>query len=443
MIFEKVAEEDFPRGVALPVPRIAVIGCGPSGLAMTIALMKRLHRPFDAWMIDASEAPGAFGDGLAGEALMCEPAGDLSVTPDRQDDFVDWLRDGMLGDGSVAVLRGPQGLHVRRSLFRDYVMARFADALAARKDVGIRTFRGGVRRVEPAGGGAGVVFADGERVSFDHVFLATGCGTARRESDSWQAAEAALEQARADAPPLTLLGSGPRLAAVLLHLRSAGYAGEIRIAAPGGWLPLQPHARGHDMAVFGEAPAGRSLLQAFRYVRRECAAAGERTGGQWQSVVDAASARLCAVWRNLPQAERNRYRRRLLRLHRAFSVRIAPDLHHRLLAELARPETVVLPAGGTASCPEPLCTGERVIDCRDAPSAGSLEALFSLEAGALSVDEGGSLTLNDARVPGVSIIGAAASCLRPGPFVFAETVRQAYRAALDTQPDDLARVLRR
>lgn len=65
----------------------------------------------------------------------------------------------------------------------------------------------------------------------------------------------------------------------------------------------------------------------------------------------------------------------------------------------------------------------------------SLYALGPLTAGRLHPD---TLTVDCGRrlhhgepVPGLSRAGAVASSLRPWPFVFAETVRQAYRAVLD------------
>ena len=156
--------------------------------------MRRFHRPFEAWLIDAEDAPGAFADGAAGRALTTEPARDLSVVPDRPDDFCDWLKSGLLSGGAVAALRGPQDLHVPRSLFRDYVMARFAEALSLRRDVCIRTFRGTVRHIGDCAEGLRIGFRDGECADFDHVVVATGFGIAQREAASWRSARAAAER---------------------------------------------------------------------------------------------------------------------------------------------------------------------------------------------------------------------------------------------------------
>ncbi|KNY14352.1 hypothetical protein AKG11_24445 [Shinella sp. SUS2] len=437
MFFERAVREEGTRPAGLSVMRIAVIGAGPSGLATTIALMRRFHRPFEAWLIDAEDAPGAFADGAAGRALTTEPARDLSVVPDRPEDFCDWLKTGLLSGGVVSALRGAQDLHVPRSLFRDYVMARFAEALSLRRDVRIRTFRGTVRHIGACGEGLRVAFRDGEHADFAHVVVATGFGIAQREAASWRDARAAAERlSQAKAPsPLTLVGNGPRLAAILLDLRAGGYAGQIHVAAAAGRLP-QPHGHGEGGMTLGVPPATRSLKDAFRYIRTECSAA-EAQGGGWQTVVDAASARLSVVWRHLPQAERNHYRRHLLRLHRHFSVRIARDIHRRLAGEFETGRTRFVPP-----C-DPKSAGENTIDCRETPSARALAGLLGRDVAALTVDDCGRLVSHDEVLCGLSVVGAVASSLRPGPFTFAETVRQAYRAVLDIQTQGLAHVSQR
>lgn len=427
MFIERVARQTSP------MMQIAIVGAGLSGLATTIALMKRFHQPFEAWLIDAEDAPGAFGNGPAGRALTTELARDLSVIPDRPNDFADWLKGNLLADGAIASLRGPQDLHVPRALFRDYVMARFSESLSLRKDIRIRTFRGEVRNAISQNGRVQLRFREEEEAEFDHVFIATGFGAARREADSWRTAHAAVErQSQTENPPtLTLLGNGPRFAAVLLHLRESGYAGPIHVRATTGSLP-QPHGRGHDRASFGPPPLSRSLRDAFHYIRRECRAAENRETGQWQSVVDAASLRLCTVWRNLPQKERNHYRRHLLDLHRHFSVRIARDIHRRLLAEFETGRTRFV------SPQLPHRTDENTIDCRETPSASVVARLLGVDLLQLSVNDSGGLLSDGLPLRGLSLVGTAASSLRPGPFVFAETVRQAYRAVLDMQQHTVA-----
>lgn len=437
MFFEKVVREDASLAGALPMIRIAVIGAGPSGLATVIALMRRFRRPFEAWMIDAEDAPGAFGDGPAGRAFTTEPARDLSVFPDRPDDFARWLKDGFLSSGTVSALHGSQDLHVPRALFRDYVMARFSEALSLRKDVRLRTRCGAVRHVGIEEDGVRVGFREGESAVFDHVFIATGFGLAQREVASWDGAIAAAGRLAHQeyASPLTLVGNGPRLAAILLDLRARGFPGAIHVAAASGRLP-PPHGRTQDGAIFGEPPAGRSLKDAFRYIRQECSIAEARDGGQWQTVVDAASARLSVVWRNLPQAERNHYRRHLLRLHRHFSIRIAGDIHRRLLVEFETGRTRFV------SPRDPGPADENTIDCREAPSARALAGMLGRDVSTLSGDDGGHLFDHGEPLQGLSVVGAIASSLQPGPFVFAETVRQVYRSVLSAPFSSLERVSR-
>lgn len=427
MFIERVARQTSP------MMQFAVIGAGLSGLATTIALMRRFHQPFEAWLIDAEDAPGAFGNGPAGRALTTEPARDLSVIPDRPDDFADWLKGSLLADGAIASLRGPHDLHVPRALFRDYVMTRFSEALSLRKDIRIRTFRGEVRDAVTWNDRVQLRFREGKRADFDHVFVATGFGTAQREADCWRAAHAAAARLsqREDPPALTLLGNGPRFAAVLLDLRASGYVGPVRLRTASGSLP-QPHGRSYGWAAFGPPPASRSLRDAFHYIRKECCTAESREPGQWQSVVDAASLRLSAVWRNLPQKERNQYRRHLLHLHRHFSVRIARDTHRRLVAELETGRTHFV----SSRFPEK--TDENTIDCRETPSASVVARLLGVDPCLLSVNDNGGVLADGHPLRGLSLIGTAASSLGPGPFVFAETVRQAYRSVLDMQRHTVA-----
>lgn len=375
-------------------------------------------------MIDAEDAPGAFAEGAGGAALTAEPARDLSVLPDRPDDFARWLGDDLAARG-VVPLHGPHDLHVPRALFRAYLMNRFSEALVLRRDVRIRTVRGAARHIGSAADGVRIGFQEGESAVFDRVFVATGFGLAHREATSWQEAREAADRLAAleSPPPLTLLGNGPRLAAVLLDLRAQGFAGEIRVAVAPGGLP-HPHGRGHDGTVFGQPPATRSLKEAFRYIRRECSDASACGGGQWQAVVDAASARLGVVWRNLPPATRNRYRRHLLPLHRHFSIRIARDVHRRLAAEIETGRTVTVPLR------EGLAKDADIVDCREIPAARALAGMLGCDPAALFADECGQLLSGGAPLSGICAIGAVASGLRPGPFTFAETVRQAYRGVL-------------
>lgn len=182
MFFDRSVREEGGRPAGLPAPRFAIVGAGPAGLVTAIALMKRLHRPFEAWLIDGEEAPGAFGNGPAGAAPTTEPARELSVAPDRPDDFADWLKARWLAGGVVVPLRRPQELHVPRALFRDYVMARFGQALSLRKDVRIRTFRGHVRHIRNGTTGPNLCFQDGECADFNHVFLTAGFSACKADA---------------------------------------------------------------------------------------------------------------------------------------------------------------------------------------------------------------------------------------------------------------------
>lgn len=152
-------------------PRLAIVGRGPAGMATAIALLRRLRRPFHLWMIDAADFPQSFGNGPAGQALMSERAGHLSALADRPLDFVDWLKSGLGGGrGAVLALRGFENVYVPRSVFRDYLTARFGEAFAARRDTTVQTVSAAVTAVRTASGGRlCLTLDDGEEMAFDQV----------------------------------------------------------------------------------------------------------------------------------------------------------------------------------------------------------------------------------------------------------------------------------
>lgn len=73
---------------------------------------------------------------------------------------------------------------------------------------------------------------------------------------------------------------------------------------------------------------------------------------------------------------------------------------------------------------------ENTVDCREISAVRALAGMLGCDPAAFFADECGHLLSGGTPLPGLSAIGAVASGLRPGPFTFAETVRQAYRSVL-------------
>ncbi|MDX3924481.1 MAG: FAD/NAD(P)-binding protein [Shinella sp.] len=437
MFFQKVCHTDLPPPAASSKPlRIAVVGCGPAGIITIIALMRRLHRPFHAWMIDAAESPGAFGEGASGEARMNSPAGELSALADRPRDFALWLGSNMFATAAAAAIPGLEHIYAQRSLYRDYLMSRFAETLSDRPDVTLCVARHTVSTVAPGDGGFRLAFEDGECLDSDLVFLAAGSGLSNPEPAGWQGVEEWLAGRSGSGEPLLLAGDGPRMVAALLHLRSGGFGGPISVLSPKGLLP-QPHARIPAAPAVPSMPEEASLRGIVRSLRRDCCSTMD-AGGNWQSVMDGLALRIPALWKELSRQDRLRYRRHLEPYYRNHAVRIAPDLHRRLVLEfrsaattLMRATLVSLVEGGAIVR---LPTGEtaslkgHVMDCREDTVSATEDLLVPFGCEGLSLDDQARVLKCGKIVPGLYVTGRAASALRPDLHSMTEIVRQIYRA---------------
>ncbi|MCV3734949.1 FAD/NAD(P)-binding protein [Rhizobium sp. TRM96647] len=421
-------------------PHIAIVGRGPAGMTTAIALLRRLRRPFHLWMIDAADFPQSFGNGPAGQALMSERAGQLSALADRPLDFVDWLKAGLdSGRGTVLALRGFENVYVPRSVFRDYLTARFGEAFAARRDTTVQTVSAAVTALRPASGGRlCLALDDGSEMAFDQVFLSTGHGRQGGEAASWRTAEQLLwsRQRKADTP-LLVAGDGPRMAAILLHLRTSGHSGQIRILSEGGRLP-EPHTATLVDPLTPAVSAATNLAETLHHLRAD-SARNIAAGGSWQAVTDGLNCQWPAFWRALPLEARKRYWRHLRALHRIRSERIAPELHGRLLRDLRTPATELVDARVIGTVADGVLVRRkgsqradvmpgRLIDCRE-DIARPADGLLPEQGPIMHVEDDGRLIRWGAATPGLHVLGRAAGCLRPDIRLFADTVRQIYRAA--------------
>ena len=119
-------------------PSICVVGGGFTGVAATIACLRRVNRPFRLILVEPSAALGggvAFG-GQDPLHLLNVRARDLSIYADRPSDFSSWaFRQLDQGENDDALHAGLAHAFLPRQLFGEYVRQQFYEMVARRKDV--------------------------------------------------------------------------------------------------------------------------------------------------------------------------------------------------------------------------------------------------------------------------------------------------------------------
>jgi uncharacterized NAD(P)/FAD-binding protein YdhS len=407
--------------------RIAIVGCGPTGMIVATALLRKVEAPVDLVFFDPAETPGSFAHGPRGRATLNECAGVLSVIGEDGGDFTDWLRHNMLGGMGVTSIHALDQIYVPVSLFRDYLLERFGSMLSGRRDASVQVLTERVVRIVPWTEGMHVRLAGGDTLAFDWTFIATGYGLAMAERRSWEAAIRLLETRGSD---LLLFGDGPRLAAIALFLKEEGFRGRLLMSSSSGRLPT-PHARSPSDRTYSPNADG-GLVQAVRDLRQVIDRA-ERVGDtSWQSIVDSASRDLTAHWPGLPPQQQARFWRHLEPFHRNATDRLAPDVHRRWLAsfENAGADRPGLPRGSQPADP---MLSPAAIDCREHPVPWELAELFCRAPEDLGVDMAGHLLVSGRHETRIFIIGRAAAGIWPGPFTTADVVRQADGASMEIQ----------
>lgn len=301
------------------MPTIAIVGAGFSGAATAIHLLTRHgDKPLSVMLVNrhANLARGVAYGTHSPSHLLNVPAARMSLFPDRESDFLEFLRQYDSGvDG---------GSFVARSLYGRYLGTRLKQAIAAAPAMRYTGLTGEVADLglDETSHTAELRLTDGRRLAADHVVLAVGnyppadppvpdvgfYASHHYIRDPW--APGALDHVPLEAPVL-MIGTGLTMLDVALELSHRGLSAPMYALSRRGLLP-QMHRHLPSMPanpapadVLRASPSARAYLHGLRHAVREAASRGV----DWRDVIGSLRPATRALWQALDLKERRRFLR--------------------------------------------------------------------------------------------------------------------------------------
>jgi len=313
----------------MPRSSVAIVGAGFSGATLaTQILALAQHAAPRIFLIDRS---GRFGPGLAYSTphaghLMNVRAGRLSLSPDRADDFVEWL-SSRADAGAGAAQFAP------RSVYGAYLEAQVRRAARDHELGSVNFVREAVVSCRPHATGVRIALQSGAALEVDAAVLALGNQTpaapakldelpeiASRLINPWSAEFARIRPE----DNVLLLGAGLTMVDAMVSLTASPRRGTVFALSRHGLLPRahadQPSNDNEPFWVEGELSA--MLMQMRREIETTIA-----RGQPWQNVFDRLRPQTIDTWMRLPDAARARFLRHLRPYWDAHRHRMAPHIH--------------------------------------------------------------------------------------------------------------------
>lgn len=310
--------------------RIAIVGAGLSGRLLAFNLLRHATSPVEVLLIDRGDARylgPAYSDD-ADHLLLNVPAGRMGAVPGNDAHFLEWARrQGLAVD---------QWDFLPRRLYREYILALVRDAERSRAPgVTLEHVRAEVTDLEPAAGQVSVQTAGGESHRADKAVLALGnflprhpparnraiFASARYVHNPWNTA--ALD-ALTPGDPVVLIGTGQTTVDLVLTLARRGHRAPVTAISRRGYLPLAHRGFTPYPSFYPELRASRRIRELLRIVRRHIARA-ESFGLDARAVIDSLRPDTQRLWLNLPDDEKRRFTRHLVRYWEITRSRLPPQ----------------------------------------------------------------------------------------------------------------------
>jgi len=327
---------------------IVIIGGGFSGTITAVNLGRLSSVPLHIYIVDNNKGPcrGIAYNTRNSSHLLNVAARNMSALADQPNHFVEWLmtRADYLEE-PVASLRER---FVPRRVYGEYLhnLFRWTSALLAEgKKMTFEHVIDQAEQITIDGQGARVKLAGGRTLQANRVILALGnqppvpfrlkgldANSPKYIGDPWLGWESKLPSKDRD---LLIIGTGLTAVDTILSLQDLGWQGKIYAVSRNGWLPLS-HFKGMDYPDWdggaGSPARLRALLSLFHRHYREARARGINPA----ILVDKLRPHTQHHWRNFTVAEKKQFNRHLRTRWNVMRHRIAPEIHQRLQAAMAK-----------------------------------------------------------------------------------------------------------
>ena len=342
---------------------IAIIGGGFSGTIAAVNLGRLSRVPLHIYVIDDKQGPcrGIAYNTRNTSHLLNVAARNMSALADQPNHFVEWLmtRADYLEE-PVASLRER---FMPRRVYGEYLHNLFlwtSALLSEEKGMTFEPVTDHAEKITVNGQHAHITLANGRTIHADKVVLALGnqpptpfrlkgldANSPKYIGDPWLGWESKLPAKDKD---LLIIGTGLTAVDTVLSLQDIGWQGKIYAVSRNGWLPLS-HFKGLDYPDWGGGPDRpvrlREFLTLFHKHYREAKARGINTA----ILVDKLRPHTQRIWQEFSLAEKKRFNRHLRTRWNVTRHRIAPEIHQRLQAGLAKGQLEVI-KGRLRQCQE-------------------------------------------------------------------------------------------
>lgn len=338
-----------------PLPHIAIIGGGFSGVLTAVNLVRLSRQPLHLTLINHNRptARGVAYGTRRMEHLLNVAARNMSAFPDLPDHFVQWLRTRSEYDTTPdSELRER---FIPRMIYGDYLRSLMQQYLQCPADSSLVSVDFVEDEAVNVGADGTITLSGGLEITAGRIVLATGNEAPAELPGSetlhdhdawignpWQSWEQRLPS---HGSTIILLGTGLTTVDALITLRTLGWQGMVHAISRNGWLP-NAHFRGIEYPDFppnGVDLAKLGLKKLVSLIELHCARLRE-LGANPAIIVDKMRPHTQRIWGRFTLEERVEFARQHASRWNVLRHRIAPEIHAQVATAQLTGQLQVHPA---------------------------------------------------------------------------------------------------